>query len=44
MFLQKFKKESKQFGAQRRASEETIKPLDWKNFFIFYIHSFFAVI
>ena len=29
---------------QRRASEETIKPLDWKNFFIFYIHSFFAVI
>lgn len=25
---------------QRRASEETIKPLDWKNFFIFYIHSF----
>ena len=31
-------------ATQRTASAETIKPLDWKNFYIFYIHSFFAVI
>ena len=31
-------------ATQRNDRAETIKPLDWKNFFIFYIHSFFAVI